>query len=338
MSVSDVVIVGAGPSGLATAIAAERHHLSYTLLEKGTLVNSIFHFPSHMVFFTTPERLEIGDIPFLTPYEKPTRLEALKYYRRVADTYRLRVEFGQQVLAIERQDEAGRPLFNVRARTEGGAARCWQGRSLVLATGYYDHPNLLGVPGEDLPHVQHYYTDAHPFFRKHVVVVGGGNSAAEAALDLYRNGAATVTVVHRHRELNRQIKYWVLPDIVNRLNEGSVHARLGWRVVEIRPDCVLIACDDAGEELRANAVLLLTGYHPDRRLLEAAGVHLDPVTAVPQHDPDTLETNVRNLFLAGGVIAGTDTVPIFIETGRLHGDRAVRVIGDRLREGAGGGS
>jgi thioredoxin reductase (NADPH) len=330
MNVLDMLIVGAGPSGLATAIAAGRLRLDYALLEKGALVNSIYRFPSHMVFFTTPELLEIGDLPFVTPYEKPTRLEALKYYRRVADACRLRIEFGWTVTAVRRH-APGEPAFTVSGEDAGGRRRDWPARAVVLAIGYYDHPNLLGVPGEDLPHVAHYYTDAHAYYRRHVVVVGGGNSAAEAALELHRNGAASVTLVHRRRELDPHVKYWVLPDITNRLQEGSIAGRLGWRVAEIRPDRVLVECDGLCDALRADAVLLLTGYHADRALLRDAGVELDPVTLVPRHDPETLETNVPGLFLAGGVISGVGTAPIFIENGRLHGERVARTVAGRLR-------
>jgi thioredoxin reductase (NADPH) len=331
MDISDVVIVGAGPSGLATAIAAGRLTLAYTLLEKGALVNSIYHFPTNMVFFTTPELLEIGGLPFVTPNEKPTRLEALRYYRRVVDALGVKVTFGQEVLSVDREANGrGGTEFAVVSRSEQGR-QVWHALAVVMATGFYDHPNLIGVPGEDLPHVSHYYKEAHTFFRKQVVVVGGSNSAAEAALDLCRNGAARVTLVHRWSELSPTIKYWVLPDLQNRIKEGSIQVRLNARVREIRPESVVIERGDEREELPADAVLLLTGYHPDRNLLQRAGVGLDPSTCLPEHDPDTLETNVRNLFLAGGVISGNDTAPVFIENGRLHGERAIRVISERLR-------
>src|SRR5262245_12594333 len=229
--IRDVLIIGAGPSGLAAAIAAKLADLDYVVLEKGTLVNSIFNFPQHMVFFTTPELLEIGRLPLVTPYDKPTRLEALRYYRRVVDTYDLQIAFDEQVTAIDREVDGS---FVVESRAARGGTRVRQARAVVLAIGYYDRPNYLGVPGEDLPHVSHYYTDAHPYYRKRVVVVGGKNSAAEAALELYRAGVQ-VTLVHRHAQLGESIKYWVKPDIENRLKEGTIASRLEACVLEITP-------------------------------------------------------------------------------------------------------
>ena len=325
MSFHDVIIVGAGPAGLAAAIAARRHQLDYVVLEKGVLVNSIYHFPSHMVFFTTPELLEIGGLPFVSPFEKPTRLEALRYYRRVADVEQLRIEMNVTVCGI-RPDEAGG--FVVETETESGhGARC--ARTVVLAIGYYDHPNLLGIPGEDLPHVSHYYRDAHPFYRKRVVVVGGANSAAEAALELHRSGAH-VTLVHRGATFNRAVKYWVLPDIQNRIAEGSIAGRMDTRIVEIRPNEVVLEHDGQPAKVPADQVFLLTGYRTDAGLLRRSGIDLDPCTWMPAHNPETFETNVPNLFLAGGVIAGTNEVPVFIENGRFHGEKAIAVIAGRL--------
>ena len=221
MSIRDVLIVGAGPSGLATAIAAKQQGLDYVLVEKGMLVNGIFNFPTHMVFFTTPELLEIGGLPLVTPYDKPTRLEALRYYRRVVDTYGLQISFYEQVVEIEREQD----LFVVTTQDAKGTTRARQARAVVLAIGYYDHPNYLGIPGEDLPHVLHYYTDAHPYYRQRVVIVGGKNSAAEAALELFRAGAH-VTLVHRRATLGDSIKYWVRPTASRRvrLRRGSRHA------------------------------------------------------------------------------------------------------------------
>ncbi len=326
MSFQDVIIVGAGPAGMAAAIAARRRGLDYVVLEKGTLVNSIFHFPTHMVFFTTPELLEIGGLPFVSPFEKPTRLEALRYYRRVADIEALRIEMNVTVCAVSR-DEAG--TFTVDADTRG-ARRTWRAASVIMAIGYYDHPNLLGIPGEDLPHVSHYYREAHPFYRRQVVVVGGANSAAEAALELYRAGAR-VTLVHRRPTFSAGMKYWVLPDIQNRIKEGSIAGRMDTRIVEIHRDHVVLEHAGEMEDLAADYVFLLTGYRTDADLLRRSGVELDPCTWMPTHDPETFETNMPNLFLAGGVISGTNEVPVFIENGRFHGARAIEVITRRLR-------
>src|SRR5581483_4591372 len=208
MSVRDLIIVGAGPSGLSAAIAAKKRGLDYLVVEQGVLVNSIYRFPPQMVFFTTPELLEIGGLPFVSPYEKPTRVEALKYYRKVVDTYDLQISYGETVLSIEAESEATEPTFALETRSDHGVRRVRHARHVVLAIGYYDHPVMLGVPGEDLPHVQHFYDEPHPYYRQRVVVVGGGNSAAEASLEMFRAGAH-VTLVHRWPTLKSTIKYWV---------------------------------------------------------------------------------------------------------------------------------
>jgi thioredoxin reductase (NADPH) len=327
VSVRDVLIVGAGPSGLATAIAAKQQGLDFAIVEQGVLVNGIFNFPVHMVFFTTPELLEIGGLPLITPFDKPTPLEALRYYRRVVDTYQLQIAFHEKVVAIERDDDG---VFAVTTDGKRGARRVRHARGVVLAIGYYDLPNYLGVPGEDLPHVSHYYTDAHPYYRQRVVVVGGKNSAAEAALELFRAGAY-VTLVHRHATLGDSIKYWVRPDIENRIKEGSIPARFETRVVEITPTAAVVEGPGGREEIAAEQVFLLTGYHPDAELMRRAGIHCDPDTLKPELNGETFETNVPNLFIAGGAIAGRHTGSIFIENGRFHGEKIIKVLADRLR-------
>jgi thioredoxin reductase (NADPH) len=338
MSVRDLLIIGAGPSGLAAAIAAKQHDLDYQVLEKGVLVNSIYHFPPQMVFFTTPELLEIGEVPLVTPYEKPTRVEALRYYRRVADAFALQIAFEEEVISIEREpddDPAAEHLFALETVSSRGIHRARHARNVLLAIGYYDHPNVLGIPGEDLPHVCHYYKEPYPHYRKRVVIVGGGNSAAESALELYRAGAH-VTLVHRHGELKSTIKYWVRPDIENRIKEGSVHACFNATLTEIRPTSVVLrrtGADGSGaptaEEIQADAVLLLTGYHPDWDLMTKAGIRLTERRA-PVLNPETFETNVPGLFVAGGALAGMDTGNIFIENGRFHGKQVVEAIAARL--------
>ena len=327
MSVRDVLIVGAGPSGLATAIAAKQQGLDYVIVEKGVLVDAIFRFPTHMVFFTTPELLEIGGLPLVTPYDKPTRLEALRYYRRVVDTYDLQISFHEHVIEIEREQE----IFIVTSRDSGGTTRARQARAVVLAIGYYDHPNYLGIPGEAFPHVSHYYTDAHPYYRQRVVVVGGRNSAAEASLELFRGGAH-VTLVHRGATLADTIKYWVRPDIDNRIKEGSITALFNTRVREITRNAVIVEGETGRREIPADGVFLLTGYKPDVELMRRAGVRCDNDTLAPELDPDTFETNVPNLFIAGGAIAGRNTGSIFIENGRFHGERIIRVLSQRLAQ------
>ena len=331
MSVRDVIIVGAGPSGLATAIAAKQLGLDYQVIEKGALVESIRRFPVNMVFFTTPELLEIGGIPLTSPFEKPTRAEALRYYRKVTDTFDLHIALHEEVLSVEKDESGPEPFFAIETRTLRGLKRVREARTVVLAMGYYDIPNRVDVPGEDLPHVSHFYVEAHPYYRQRVVIVGGKNSAAEAALELYRNGAH-VTMVHRGETLGDSIKYWVRPDIDNRIKEGSIAARFNSRVVEITPTAVTIeGKDGAREEIPAEGVLLLTGYRADPEFLRHAGVAVDESTLEPKHDPETFETNVPGLFVAGGQIAGRKTGTIFIENGRFHGEKIAQAIAQRQR-------
>ncbi len=327
--VLDLVVVGAGPAGLAAAIAASRGGLDYDVIEKGVLVNSVYRFPRGMVFFTTAELLELGELPFVTPHPKPTREEALIYSRRVTDACALRVSLGETVTDLRREPDG---LFAVESRSpadgEARASRVRRSRFVAVATGYYDHPNCLGVPGEGLPHVSHYFDEPHPYHRRRVVVVGGGNSAAEAALVLFRAGAR-VTVVHRRATLSDRIKYWVKPDVENRIQEGSIAARLESRLVEILPEGVVIEGPAGREEIPADAVFLLTGYRPDVALLARAGVRVDPATLVPEHDPQSFETNVPGLYVAGAIVAGTNTNRVFIENGRFHGAQVVRSILER---------
>jgi thioredoxin reductase (NADPH) len=330
MPARDVLIVGAGPSGLATAIACRHHGLDYQVLEQGTLVDAIARFPTNMVFFTTPELLEIGGVPLTTPFEKPTRAEALRYYRKVADVFQLQVAMHEEVLAIEPEGDGDDRRLVVQSRSRLGVARVREARAVVLAMGYYGLPNLLDVPGEDLPHVAHYYGEAHTYYRERVVIVGGKNSACEAALELHRNGAH-VTMVHRGETLGDSVKYWVRPDIENRIKEGSIAARFSSRVVEIRPTEVVIESAGGRETIPAEGVLLLTGYRADPAFLRGIGITVDEDTLVPAHDPETFETNVPNVFIAGGQLAGKRTGTIFIENGRLHGERIAQVLADRLR-------
>jgi thioredoxin reductase (NADPH) len=325
-----IAIVGAGPAGLATAIAAAKAGLDYTVLEKGVLVDSIFHFPRQMTFFTTPDLLEIGGLPFVTPYEKPTQFEALRYYRRVADTYDLHIELGCAVEQISREKEG----FSLAVQTARGAGER-HARHVVVATGYYDHPNVVGVPGEDLPHVSHYWTEPHPFYRRPVVVVGGKNSAAIAALELHRAGAH-VTLVHRRERLSDSIKYWIKPDIENRIKEGAVQARFETSLVRIEPERVLVRGPAGDDALPADAVFLLTGYHPDVELLRGAGVVIDPQTLKPELDLETLETNVEGLYVAGAIVSGRETGRIFIENGRFHGEAIMASILGRRAQGGDG--
>ena len=317
----DVICIGAGPTGLACAIEARRAGLRPLVIDKGCLCNSIFHYPVNMVFFTTPELLEIGDLPLTSPAEKPTRLEALKYYRKAAEHYELELRLFELVLRVEGSDGN----FIVITRTEEGIERRYNGKKIAVATGYYDLPNLLNVPGEDLPHVSHYYTEPHEFWNQDVVVVGGKNSAAEAALDLYRNGAR-VTLVHRNAELGSTIKYWVRPDIENRIKAKQVQALFNTRVTKITAEEVIVQNGGGEKRLPARQVFALTGYHPDYEFIESFGVKLDPHTKKPALNPDTLESNVPGLHLAGVVIGGRHTSEIFIENGRFHGKQIINAL------------
>jgi thioredoxin reductase (NADPH) len=327
MSVRDVIIVGAGPSGLATAIATKHFGLDYLVLEQGSLVDGIARFPINMVFFTTPELLEIGGIPLTTPFEKPTRAEALRYYRKVVDTFQLQVSLFEKVTSIEPPDTPG-GAFVVESSTPRGVTRVREARNVVLAMGYYELPNMLNVPGEDLPHVTHFYKEAHPYYRQRVVIVGGKNSAAEAALEIHRAGGH-VTMVHRGEGFGDSVKYWVKPDIENRVKEGSIQAHFNAQVVEIRSNEVVL---NTGETIPAEAVLLLTGYRADPEFMRRIGVKIDEQTLAPKYNIDTYETDVPGLFVAGGQVAGKRTGTVFIENGRFHGEQIAKAIAGRARE------
>jgi thioredoxin reductase (NADPH) len=317
----DLICIGAGPTGLASAIEAVRAGLRPLVIDKGSLCNSIYHYPANMVFFTTPELLEIGDLPLTSPSEKPTRVEALKYYRKCAEHYQLELRLWHRVVRISGGDGS----FEVETRDADGQRHNFIGANIVVATGYYDLPNMMQVPGEDLPSVSHYYTDPHEFWRRDVVVVGGKNSAAEAALDLYRAGVR-VTLVHRRAELGSTIKYWVRPDIENRIKAGQVRALFETHVVRFEHGSVRVANAAGEQSLPADQVFALTGYHPDFAFLRSLGVKLDATTNKPALDPVTLESNVPGIYLAGVVIGGNHTSEIFIENGRFHGKQIIAAI------------
>jgi thioredoxin reductase (NADPH) len=293
------------------------------LVDKGCLTNSLFHYPAHMTFFTTPELLEIGDMPFSSPNQKPTRSEALEYYRKVAEHYALDIRQYQKVDRVAGSDGS----FTVHTTDQFGRAVTHHARKLVVATGYYDLPNYLGLPGEDLPKVKHYYHEPHPYFGLDVVVIGGKNSAAIAALDLWRHGAR-VTLVHRGPEMHRHVKYWILPDINNRIKNGEIRAFFSSTATNISEDDVTLATPLGAITLPNQFVFALTGYHPDFAFIESLGVRLDPANdRCPMCDPATLESNVPGIYLAGVIVAGERTNEIFIENGRFHG----KLIAEDLR-------
>jgi thioredoxin reductase (NADPH) len=310
----DVLVIGAGPTGLACGIEAKRAGFRVANIDKGCLVNSLFHYPANMTFFTTPELLEIGDIPFPSANQKPTRHEALEYYRKVSEHYHLDVRQYERVEEIT----GGDGDFHVTTKNLHGTTHKYTARKLIVATGYYDLPNLMNIPGEDLPKVFHYYREPHPFFDLDVVIVGAKNSAAIAGLELWRHGAR-VTMVHRGPGIHNNVKYWIKPDIENRIKNGEVKAYFNTTVCEITPDEVLLQTPEGEVRLYNDYVFALTGYHPDFSFLTALGVEVAGKEKRPVSDAKTLESNVKGVYLAGVIVAGMRTSEIFIENGRFHG-------------------
>jgi thioredoxin reductase (NADPH) len=297
------------------------------VIEASAVVSTIAHYPTYVRFFSTAEKLALGDLPFVIATEKPTRRDGLAYYRAVVRYFDLPVRQYERVVAIER--DGGGDGFVVRSESRTHGPRVTLARAVVVATGYFGSPNYLRVPGEDLPHVTHVFREGHEAFDQTVVVVGGGNSAAEAALDLWRSGAR-VTLVHFGPTFDKKIKPWVLPDFVNREKEGSIAARWDSRVVRIEPGSVTITSPQGEQSLPADLVYVMTGFAPNTDLLRDIGVPIDAQTGIPSHDPETLETTIPNLFIAGVVVAGYDANKVFIENGRYHGDKIVaRLLGRR---------
>jgi thioredoxin reductase (NADPH) len=310
----DALVIGAGPTGMATAIEIQRASIPVALVEKGCLVNSLFHYPANMIFFTTPELLEIGDIPFPSAHPKPTRQEALEYYRKVAEHYRLDIRQYQRVEEVTGADG----VFLVRALDRHGRGHDYRARKIVIATGYYDLPNNMGIPGEDLPKVFHYYREPHPYHDGDVLVIGGKNSAAIAALELWRHGAR-VTLVHRGPGMSNSVKYWIKPDIENRIKNREISAYFNSRVREIGDDYVVLDTPAGDLRLNNHFVFAMTGYHPDFDFLTRLGIKLTSPDCRPVCNPETLESNVPGVYLAGVIVAGSKTSEIFIENGRFHG-------------------
>ncbi|HKI56580.1 MAG TPA: YpdA family putative bacillithiol disulfide reductase [Trueperaceae bacterium] len=325
----DLAIVGAGPIGIETAILAKRAGLDYRLIEKGCIVNAVAGYPTYMTFFTTSERLEVGGHPLVTATDKPTRKEALDYYRKVVANERLALSSFTEVTAVEPRDGA----FTVRTRgvapghRDVGEVRA---RAVALATGYFDNPKPLGVAGEALPNVSHYYTEAHPFFGRNVTIVGAGSSAADAALDLFRSGAR-VTMVHRGSDFRHSLKYWVRPNLENRVKEGSIVAHFETVVHEVLPDRVVAERHGERFDIPTNQTFLLTGYFASPALLRLAGASLDPETLAAELDPETFESDVPGLFVVGSAGFGTRTSDVFIENGIQHARKAMAAIRERLR-------
>jgi thioredoxin reductase (NADPH) len=310
----DALVVGAGPTGLACGIELRNRGVKCVLIEKGCVVNSIYHYPTNMTFFTTPELLEIGGIPMTSLNEKPNRNEALKYYRRVADYFKLDVRQYERVHKIAGEDGA----FEVPTTDRLGCPHVYRARKIVLATGYYDVPNRLHVPGEDLPKVTHYYKEPHPYYNHDVAVIGAKNSAAIAALELWWTGAR-VTLIHRGAGISEKVKYWIKPNIENRIKNGEIKGYFCSNVTEIQTDSIRVATPDGEVSLRNDFVFALIGYQPDLAFLNATGISLDPESQRPRTNPKTLESDRAGVYLAGVIVAGMHTNEIFIENGRFHG-------------------
>jgi thioredoxin reductase (NADPH) len=316
----DAIVVGAGPTGLACGIEMKQRGVNTLLIEKGCVVNSLYNYPTHMVFFTTPELLEIGGLPMTSLNEKPGRTEALKYYRRVAEYYQLNINQYERVLSIQGEDRS----FQV---TTSKAE--YRARKIVLATGYYDLPNKLNVPGEELDKVIHYYKEPHPYYNHDVLVVGAKNSAAIAALELHWTGAR-VTLIHRGKWISDRVKYWIKPNIENRIKNGEIQAHFNSQLVEIQPQRVVIQTPDERLTLKNDFVFAMTGYRPDLEFLASLGIRLEPESKRPRTNPDTLESDRPGIFLAGVIVAGMHTNEIFIENGRFHGKKIAEAIAESL--------
>lgn len=316
----DVLIIGAGPIGLACGIEAEKNDLCYQIVDKGKLVNSIYNYPHGMRFFSSSEKLEIGGVPFISHTHKPTRAEALEYYRRVAMSWDLNITLYNKVESVEKQND----LFEVKT-----AKGNFTTQSVVIATGFYDLPHKMGIPGEELPKVMHYYKEPHPFFGQNLAIVGASNSAVDAALECYRKGA-NVTMVVRGEEIGRRVKYWVKPDIENRIAEGSIKALFNSQIEEIQEDSIKVNHNGEKIELENDFVLALTGYEPNYSFLEEMGITFSKDgKRVPTHDTETMETNIDNIFLAGVICGGMETHKWFIENSRVHAEQIMKVLKER---------
>ncbi|MBW3535678.1 MAG: YpdA family putative bacillithiol disulfide reductase [Gemmatimonadetes bacterium] len=328
----DIAIIGAGPCGLSAGVAATQAGLRQAIFDKGCLTRSITLYPTHATFFSTADRLEIGDVPFITPGDKPTRRDALKYYRRVAVEYGLGVRQYEEVLDVSGTEGA----FRLRTRRADGSEHAYEAAAVCVATGGFHEPNWLGVPGEDLPKVIHYYREPYPFHDQDVLVVGAGNSAVESALEMWRNGAR-VSMVHFLETIDRGVKPWVVPDITNRLEKGQIPVYWRHRVAEVRPGSVVLREEGTGRttEIANDWVVAMTGWRADPRLLRSMGVSIDEETGIPAHDPATMESDVSGVYIAGVLAAGHNANKIFIENGREHGGLVVEAL--RRRVGVAGG-
>lgn len=320
-SVYDVLIVGGGPIGIACGLEAKKRGLSYVIIEKGCLVNSLYHYPTNMTFFSTSEKLELDNIPFISNNPKPRKAEALEYYRRITTSNHLNIQLFERVIEVNQAGELHQVI------TSRGV---YTAKNVVIATGFYDIPNYLNIPGENLEKVSHYYGDPHFYATQKVVVVGASNSAVDAALEIYRKGGQ-VTMIIRSPEIGERVKYWVKPDIENRIDEGSIQAIFNAELQEIREKEVVISTADGDLNLENDFVLLLTGYRPDFQFLRSLGIAIsDDALMIPQYDPETMETNVKGMFLAGVICGGMETHKWFIENSRVHARMIMEAINSRV--------
>ena len=317
MEILDLLIIGAGPIGLNCALEAKKNNLTYLIVEKGTIVNSLYHYPLYMRFFSTAEKLEIAEIPFITTAPKPGRQDALEYYQGIARQKDLSINLYEKVLNVRKSEE----IFEVETSKSRYSAK-----NVIISTGFYDHPNTMNIPGENLEKVKHYYTEPYPFAQQKIVVVGSSNSAVDAALETYRKGAE-VTMIIRHSEISKSVKYWVKPDIENRILEGSIKAHFNAELTEIKENTVIFK-DEKGElhEIENDFVLAMTGYLPDFDFLRNTGIRLEGDFLNPYYNPETMETNIPNLYLAGVVCGGKDTHLWFIENSRIHANIIIKNI------------
>jgi bacillithiol disulfide reductase len=325
MKVYDIIIVGAGPIGLCCAIEAQKAGLDYLVIEKGVLVNSVFNFPTNMTFFSTSNLLEIGDVPFISHGDKPTRSESLEYFRRVMETWDLNIIFYEEVEWIEKNDD---DLFETITCDE-----TYYSKRIIIATGFYDNYRPLNVPGEELAKVKHYYDEPHHYVGQRIIIVGGGNSACDVALETYYKGAE-VTMVIRKPEIKPTVKYWIRPNIINRIKEGSIKAHFNSRVVEILDNEVIIETPDGGMSIPNDFVLAMTGYKPDYDFFVRCGLQFSKDKAKrPVHNPETLETNIKGMYIAGVIAAGMQTSELFIENTRVHAGIIVSEIKKQIQVG-----
>ena len=317
MEILDLLIIGAGPIGLNCALEAKKNNLTYLIVEKGTIVNSLYHYPLYMRFFSTAEKLEIAEIPFITTAPKPGRQDALEYYQGIARQKDLSINLYEKVLNVRKNEE----IFEVETSKSRYSAK-----NVIISTGFYDHPNTMNIPGENLEKVKHYYTEPYPFAQQKIVVVGSSNSAVDAALETYRKGAE-VTMIIRHSEISKSVKYWVKPDIESRILEGSIKAHFNAELTEIKENTVIFK-NEKGEmhEIENDFVLAMTGYLPDFDFLRNTGIRLEGDCLNPYYNPETMETNIPNLYLAGVVCGGKDTHLWFIENSRIHANIIIKNI------------